>query len=120
RAPPERGLAHRGIVMAPLLRTSLVVVLGGCAVGAGPVAGYGLKRGAFWGAEGTAGLSVARAGLGWQSNARNVHVRLESTFDRAWDGQSDVGVLPSMRVGAGYVVAGEGEGMFVAGPSLGY
>jgi hypothetical protein len=107
-------------VKALELRASLVVVVGGCAMGAGPVAGYGLKRGAFWGAEATAGLSIARAGLGWQSNAQNVHVRLESTLDRAWDGQSDVGVLPSMRVGAGHVVSGEGRGTFVAGPSVGY
>ncbi len=97
----------------------LTVPLVGCALGAGPVVGYGLRRGGFYGAEATAGLSIARAGIGWQSNARSLHIRAETTLDRAWEGRSHVGVIPSLRIGVGHVVSGEGQGMFLAGPSIG-
>lgn len=98
----------------------LIAPLVGCAVGAGPVVGYGFRRGMFYGAEATGGPSFARVGLGWQSNARNVHIRVESTLDRAWEGTAGVGPLASLRFGFGYVVSGEGEGMLLAGPSVGY
>ena len=99
---------------------AVLVLVSGCALGAGPVAGYGFSRGAYWGIEGSGGLSVARAGVGWQSKPRSTHLRLESTFDRAWEGDSKVGTIGSVRVGAGYVVKGEGEGMMLAGPAVGY
>src|SRR5262245_48592011 len=106
--------------MHSLVSCVVLVLLGGCAIGAGPVGGYGLKRGAFYGAEASGGLSVARLGIGWQSNARNLHLRAETTIDRAADGQSSVGPLSSARLGFGYVVSGEGEGVLIAGPALGY
>jgi hypothetical protein len=98
----------------------LVVALTGCSSGAGAFAGYGMKRGVVYGAEGGAGLAVAQVAAGIQNQDRFRYFRIDATGNTAmWKHEGDVGV--GGRFGIGY---GRGQthrgGVFAIGGNGGY
>ena len=97
-----------------------VVVLSGCAYGAGPVVGYGMHHGWFAGAEGGGGAGPLQATVGYQSTQKRIYLRGDIDVDDAYNpGTAAVGG----RIGGGLSVMADNDvddqvrGMFVVGPN---
>ena len=100
----------------------LLVACSGCALGTGPVVGYGTKKGLYAGGSMYAGLTFPQVafevGGTKEGTLAQVRFEIEASKVRAMSGNAGI-PYPGGRIGFGYSrTNGEGDFAFLLGPDI--